>query len=438
MFFAWLKNFMPRSLYGRAAAILIVPILLLQFVVTVVFIQRHYDGVSTQMSQSIALEMALLVERVNQAPDLAQANAAVLGVAEPLALRVMLPAEPAMGTGANAWFDISSRTAQRALHDNVTDITDVRLVRSAAAQIWLETEHGLMQVSFNRRRVAASNPHQLLVIMGVLGALMSLISYIFLRNQLRPIKRLAHAASEFGKGRIVTYHTSGAIEVRAAGNAFLDMRNRIQRQSQSRTMMLSGVSHDLRTPLTRLKLGLSMIDDTAEAAPLLRDVEDMNRLVDAFLDYAKSDAGEDPIQVNIAEFMAQIVEDAQRAGQTITLVTGEDASVSLRPVAVRRALENLISNAKRFGTRAQVSYAIGPKSLRLTVEDDGPGIPIEQREEAIRPFAQLDPARNQNRGVGVGLGLSIVSDIARSHGGTLRLEQSETLGGLRADLVLAR
>jgi two-component system osmolarity sensor histidine kinase EnvZ len=252
---------------------------------------------------------------------------------------------------------------------------------------------------------------------------------------------MAHAAAEYGKGRIVTYNPAGALEVRAAGTAFLEMRNRIERQTQSRTMMLSGVSHDLRTPLTRLRLGLSLMDD-AEAAPLIRDVDDMQRLVDAFLDFARGDAGDAVVPTDPVALVRQVVTDAQRAGQGARLgpIEGvaEGLMVPLRPMALRRALENRVGNALRYGSCAEVGLAISDRALRLTVEDDGPGIPPEQREEAIRPFTRLDPARNQDAGPGVGLGLAIVADIARLHGGVLRLDQSERLGGLRADIVLAR
>lgn len=442
MFFTWLKRFLPRSLYGRAAAILIIPVLMLQLVILVVFIQRHYDGVSAQMSRSMALELGLVVERVNAEADLATAQGLLANIEEPLELVIVLPAQLPLTEAKVSWLDIASRAAGRSLNERLEEIVAIQFTEDNRAQIWMTTAHGLMQVSFTRGRVAASNPHQLLVIMVVIGMLTTFISYIFLRNQLRPIKRMARAAAEFGKGRIVNFEPSGAIEVRAAGNAFLDMRNRIARQNQSRTMMLSGVSHDLRTPLTRLKLGLSMIEqDDAEVAPLMRDVEDMAQLLDTFLDFAKTDAAEEPEQVEVLAMLRQTVQDAQRAGQDVALAAQDnedETTVFMRPMAVRRALENLLGNAMHYGTEARVSYALGPKTLRITVEDNGSGIPAQLREEAMRPFARLDPARNQNRGAGVGLGLSIVSDVARSHGGSLRLGDSDDLGGLRADIVLAR
>ena len=270
------------------------------------------------------------------------------------------------------------------------------------------------------------------------GVLMTVISYFYLRNQLRPITRLAQAAEAFGRGRNLPYRPAGAVEVRAAGGAFLDMRARIERQIEQRTLMLSGVSHDLRTPLTRLRLGLAMLDEE-EAEPMLRDVEDMQRLLDGFLAFARGVHEGEAEPVDPIALVRQIVEDAQRNQFDVTLseVSGE-GEINLRGGSIRRAVENLISNAVRYGSRAEVSVVLTEKSLRIRVEDDGPGIPAESREEAIKPFTRLEPARNQNRGTGVGLGLSIVLDVARAHGGTLRLGQSDRLGGLQADIVIAR
>lgn len=228
------------------------------------------------------------------------------------------------------------------------------------------------------------------------------------------------------------------MEVRAAGSAFLDMRARIERQIEQRTLMLSGVSHDLRTPLTRLRLAVSLLPDE-DRVEMERDIVEMQRMLDEFLSFARGATQEGITRVDPVSLAHDIVEDAKRAGQAVSLarVDGE-GQVDLRPMAVRRAVENLIGNAVRYGTRAEVSVQIGDRALRIRVEDDGPGIPPDSREEALKPFARLEPSRNQNQGSGVGLGLSIAADVARAHGGILRLGESERLGGLQADLVIAR
>jgi len=303
--------------------------------------------------------------------------------------------------------------------------------------LYIDDDSGLMKLSFARRYVSARRPYLLFVnIMGV-GVLMTSLSFVYMRNQLRPITDLAEAAEAFGRGRHIPYRPKGATEVRAAGTAFVDMRARIERQIEQRTLMLSGVSHDMRTPLTRLRLSLAMLDDD-EAEPMRRDVEDMERLLDGFLDFAHGAQEGTAEALDPVMLVRQVVADMQRARTPVAMhaVEGE-GQVSLRALAMRRALENLINNAVRYGTRAEVSVMLSDAALRIRVEDDGPGIAPEDRGEAIKPFTRLDPARNQNRSTGVGLGLSIVIDVARAHGGTLRLGQSDRLGGLCADIVIA-
>lgn len=434
------KTFLPRSLYGRAALILIVPIVTIQLVVSIAFIQRHFERVTRQMTQGVAVELRLFLDDLARDAGQAAETAAALGMTVGPALPLLEAGQP----DPRALWDLSGRQVGLTLREMLPEVTQVDLETDPdAVLVGLEPAGQALSVRIDRRRVSASNPHQLLVLMIVTSALMTLIAYQFLRNQLRPITRLAAAAEAFGKGQHLAYRPSGAVEVRAAGNAFLEMRARIERQIEQRTMMLSGVSHDLRTPLTRLKLGLSMLPDDEDAAALLSDVADMERLVDEFLAFARGDATEEPEATDIRVLVQRVVENAQRAGQRVELsIPGEsgDAAcdIRLRPAAVARALENLIGNAVRYGTRAKVTLAPTERTCRITVEDDGPGIPESRRDEALQPFVRLDQARDPNRGGGVGLGLAIAADIARSHGGSLRIGQSEAMGGARVDLVLAR
>ena len=439
MFFQWLKPYMPRGLYTRALIILILPVLSLQLLVSVVFIQRHFEGVTRQMTDAVTIDLRYLRDVANAAPNKTTAIAAVNAVARPLELAVSWPpAIPAVESD-RLWSDLTGRTVAARLREGVPQIAAISMSDRRRVTVWIATAQGPMSVDIVRTRLSASNPHQLLVIMIVLGAVLTAISYIFLRNQLRPITRMARAAADYGKGRITPYSPGGATEVRAAGMAFLDMRNRLERQIAQRTMMLSGVSHDLRTPLTRLRLGLSLLDDE-EAEPLTRDVDEMQRLLDSFLDFARSDAGDAMERVDPAAIPRDLVADFTRIGLAVTLDAGSgpQVTVPLRPAAIRRALDNLVGNALRYGNRAQIATHVTDRAIRYVVEDDGPGIPAEQYDDAIRPFSRLDPARNQDSGAGVGLGLAIVADIARSHGGVLRLSTSETLGGLKAELVITR
>ncbi len=432
--FKRLKVFWPRGLYGRAALILIVPIVTIQLVVSTAFIQRHYEDVTRQMTNGVKVELDLVLDRLTTDPVGAAALADGLGMT--LAVPATL-AEPA--ADSSLWWDLSGRVVIASLREGVPGLHVADLVSNPReVRLWVQTPAGLATLVVDRKRVSASNPHQLLVLMIVTSILLTLIAFIFLRNQLRPIQKLARAAEAFGKGQSVSYRPRGAQEIRAAGMAFLDMKNRIERQIDQRTLMLSGVSHDLRTPLTRLRLGLALLPEDEETAALQRDVSDMERMVDEFLSFARGDAMEDPTAVDAVALVQRAVDDAGRAGLAVRMGTVEgQGMVTLRPMAVRRALDNLIGNAVRYGTQCMVSVAITDRALRLTVEDDGPGIARARREEALAPFARLDAARDPNRGGGAGLGLSIAADIARSHGGALRLGDSD-LGGLKAELVLAR
>ena len=435
-----LKHLMPRSLYGRAALILIVPVVTIQIVVSVTFIQRHFERVTEQMTESVALEVRLLRNQIAMAATLDEALARLNPLASVLELQIALPAPAASPGDTRRFFDWSGRAVITTIRSSFPDLVASDLPSPPRiARFTFDTQFGPLMVTVDRARVSASNPHQLLVLMLVTSALMTFIAYLFLRNQLRPIKLLGDAAAAFGKGRQMAYRPRGALEVRAAGMAFLDMRGRIERQIEQRTLMLSGISHDLRSPLTRLKLGLSLLPEDDDTKALLQDVGDMERLVNEFLAFVRGDATETPEYTDPIALAQRAVENAQRMGQAVTMAdSAEQEQVRLRPAAVMRALENLIGNAVRYGSLARISVALTDRTVKFTVEDDGPGIPKDRREEAVLPFARLDGARDPNKGGGVGLGLSIAADIARSHGGTLRLGESEALGGLKAELVLAR
>ena len=436
MSFGWLKNYMPRGIYGRAALILILPVVFLQLVVSIAFIQRHFEDITIQMTRTLLRELVFVFDAIEVSDTQDAALEAMAPYVTPLELDVRfedIPAEDYL-----RWYEFSGRVMIGLMNVEAPQIKRFLLPDNRIVITYAETDLGPVRIAFSRKRVSDSNPHQLLVPMVFFGFLMTVIAYIYLRNQLRPITQLASAAQAFGRGRHVPYTPRGALEVRAAGAAFVDMRARIERQIEQRTMMLSGVSHDLRTPLTRLKLGLSMVDQE-DAEPLLRDVDEMQRLLDEFLNFAQGAAEGEPEEVDPFAITQAAVQDAQREGKDVSLVDSVGSGTAmLRAVPVRRALDNLIGNAVRYGSKAEVSVAMTEKSLRFRIEDDGPGIPEDKRGEAIKPFARLDPARNQNKGSGVGLGLAIASDIARAHGGVLRLGDSEHLGGLRADIVIAR
>ena len=418
---------MPRSLYGRAALILMLPVVVLQLVVTIVFMQRHFEGVTMQMSTTVAREVELVLSGVPETTldvlDIKLSNVSRDTLAEP---------------NTRLWYDFSGVIITRNLTKILPQIKVIDLFNDDFVRLVADVDGQAKEIVFDRGRISAAKPHQLFVNMMFYGFLFTLIALIYLRNQLRPIKRLATAAEAFGRGRNMPFSPTGATEVRSAGTAFVDMRNRIERQIETRTLMLSGVSHDLRTPLTRMRLALAMLDDD-EREPLEQDVDEMQGMIDAFLEFSKDGQATEPEAVAVHTWIEQVVADCARAEREVSLVHSEgEGTVMLRLGSMRRALDNLIGNAVRYGSKVEVSMDLTDKFLRLRVEDDGPGIPENRRAEAQRPFTRLDPSRNQDKGGSVGLGLAIATDIARAHGGVLRLGESERLGGLRADIVIAR
>lgn len=441
---ALLKRYMPKSLFGRALMILVLPMVILQAVVALVFIQRHYDGVTAQMAGSIARELNYAIARVDGADSAEEAQILLGDLARPLGLQMGLDEGGQVAPAAlRAFYDVTGGIIAETLKDEVNLPLALDLVSfDKHVEARMATTKGTLRVLIPRRRMNAANPHLLLVWMGVSAALLTGIAIVFLRNQVRPIRELARAAQAFGRGRSEPFRPGGAEEVRRAGGAFLDMRNRIERHVDQRTRMLSGVSHDLKTPLTRMKLALAVADETPEMAELSRDVTEMEHMLAAFLAFARGEGGEASGPASPLELAEEVVADARRNGGDVSIFsqnnTPDRPFVEMRRRALKRALTNLVSNAVAYGGQAALTVRLSRKLVEFAVEDAGPGIPPENREEVLRPFTRLDPSRNQDQASGTGLGLSIALDIARSHGGSLKLDESERLGGLRATLVIPR
>ena len=433
--FHWIKRYLPKGLYGRVALILLLPIVMLQFLVSIVFVQRHFEGVTEQLTQSIRLEMYLLSGALRADNGLSE-RVRLLG--SDLGIKIQAYTESReQFQSRRRFYDLTGGIVAREL-SRLEDDVRIDLPNDDVVNILIAVGDAFYVMSFPRSRVSASNPHQLFVNMIVFGFIFTFIAFIYLRNQLRPITRLAKAADAFGKGQNVKYKPSGAVEVRAAGASFLEMRARIERHIEQRTLLLSGVSHDLGTPLTRLKLGLSMLEGEEKEA-LLRDVSEMEALLDEFLSFARGpgDSTGDMALEDLRHTVGEAVAAAKMISTNITLREGLPLYVSHRPLAIRRAVDNLVNNARRYGGRVLVTLERSQSNVLVHVEDDGPGIPAHKREDAVKPFTRLDQARGQNLGSGVGLGLPIVADIANAHGGQLLLAESERLGGLKATMTLA-
>ena len=432
--FRWIKQYMPKRLYWRAAIILLFPVIFLQLIISVVIIKRHFEGVTEQMTRTVASQIELIVNTVEKSEI-----GTALSLSKSLNMELLeIGTTDQQVLNRRRFYDVSGIVVIRELYD-LKWVQNVDLLEDDYVTVTLKLAEMDFQLRFERARVSASNPHQLIVNMVVFGAFFTLIAFVYLRNQLRPITRLATAAEAFGRGQTVPYTASGAIEVKAAGNAFLEMRNRIERHIEQRTMILSGVSHDLRTPLTRLKLGISMLE-IDDKEPLERDLEEMNLMLDEFLTFSKAQDNEKSNfeLLSVSSIIESIESDYRRSGAKLDIVDNKNSGKYLmRPSLIRRALDNIIGNALRYGTLANLKVIIDEDHINFIVEDDGPGIPAEMLSEALKPFSRLDPARNQDKGMGVGLGLPIASDIAQAHGGSLRLLKSKEYGGLRAEFRIA-
>lgn len=436
-----IKRYLPRRLFGRFVLIILVPIVTLQLIISIIVIQRHFDGVSFQLVRGLAGDLRLIQNHL----DAGETFQAAAQTSETLGISLTaLPAETPMNRQLLIhWYDWSGRLVEGELERQLRTDLGVDLTRTfRRAFIQFDTDQGPVEASVHRTRVSASNPQQLIMTTVAASILLAVISIVFMRNQVRPIRRLAQAAEAFGKGRSVQFRPQGAEEVRRAGSAFVAMRSRIERQIEQRTLMLSGISHDLRTPLTRIKLALEMAATPEDLADVSRDLDEMEHMIAEFLEFSSGGTLEAPTPTHLDHLVRDVAKDFSSGGDQLDVrvrfESGVAAEFPVRKMALRRAIGNLIGNAQKHADTVRLSLNIISRVATVTVEDNGPGIPAEQRETALKPFARLDDARNQDHGGGVGLGLAIAADISRAHGGRLTLDDSPDLGGLRAVITLPR
>lgn len=432
--FRTLKRILPSGLFGRSILIVVTPMVMLQGIVTYAFFVRHHDMMTQQMAKGVAADVAFLIDIVAHHPD-AQARDTLLAMAaRNLEYKVaFLPGEHVV-IRTSGHFTPHLKDAMNRVFSQQFGALYPFHARDAGPDVALtvQLKNGVLRLDIQRKRLVAASADVFVLWMIVSSLVLLAVAILFLRNQVRPIERLAIAADAFGKGRAVPdFKPYGAAEVRRAAQAFITMRARIERYVQQRTEMLAGVSHDLKTPLTRMKLQLAMMGDI-DVAPLQEDVIEMEHMLDEYLDFARGEGGEDMQSVDLAEVVEETVATAQRAGSDgrLRLERAPSVVMSIRRQSLKRCVMNLIDNALKHGTHVLVTLARSGRFVEILVDDDGPGIPPERREEAFRPFHRLDEGRNLQRG-GVGLGLAIARDSARAHGGDLVLEDSP-LGGLRA------
>ena len=427
------KGILPKGLYQRALLIIIVPMVVLQSVVAYVFLERHYNLVTQRLSAGVVQDIATLIDVYKtypQGPD----NAQLRRIAqERLGLVVdFLPANDLPPPGPKPFFSLVDQALSEEIRKRIGRPFWIDTVgRSALVEIRIRLDNAIIRVFAPRSAAYASNSHIFLGWMVGTSLVLIIVAVMFLRNQIRPILRLADAAESFGKGREVpNFRPRGAREVRRAALAFIEMKSRIERAIEQRTAMLAGVSHDLRTILTRFKLELAFLGDAPEVEAMKKDVDEMARMLEAYLAFARGDSGEPSAPTDMAAFLDELKTDAERNGHTSRVVFHGHPVVTVRPNAFKRCLDNLVSNAARHAPSISITGHRDHRWLTVTVDDDGPGIPPQMREEVFKPFLRLDDARNQDEG-GTGLGLAIARDIARSHGGDISLSDSP-LGGLRA------
>lgn len=428
-----LHDLMPRGLYGRALLIILTPIVLLQAVLAFVFMERHWETVTIRLSQATTRDIAAVIAVIEAYPNDPGHAKAIEIARKDLDLAIsFLPAESLPPPAPKPFFSLLDRALSREISERVGKPFWIDTVgRSDLVEIRIQLAESVLRVFARRSQTYASNSHIFVVWMVGVSLVLIAVAILFLRNQIRPIQRLAQAAESFGRGHPVdTLKSSGAREVRLASDAFLEMRERIERQIEQRTIMLAGVSHDLRTILTRFRLELALLGDSPEIDALTRDVDDMQAMLEAYLTFARGDRGEAPQETDIALLMEEAAAKAEALDVTTrTRVTGAPTA-TLKPNAFKRLLLNLVSNAASYGDQLDLTADNSDGWLTVTIDDDGPGIPEAERETVFRPFYRLDTARNQDR-IGTGLGLAIARDIARGHGGDITLADSP-IGGLRA------
>jgi two-component system osmolarity sensor histidine kinase EnvZ len=428
-----LKSIMPKGLYARALLIIIVPMVLLQSVVAFVFMERHWNLVTQRLSAGVVQDIAALIEVYKGYPQ--DADRALLKriAQERLDLIVdFLPENELPPPGPKPFFSLLDQSLSEELGRQIGRPFWIDTVgRSALVEIRIKLDDTVMRVFARRSAAYASNSEIFLMWMVGTSLVLLTVAIIFLRNQIRPILRLADAAESFGKGREVpNFRPRGAREVRRAAAAFIEMKSRIERAMEQRTTMLAGVSHDLRTILTRFKLEFALIGEGAEIEAMKKDVDEMGRMLEAYLAFARGDSGEQSAPTDMAAFLDQLKSDVERNGHKASVVFHGQPIVTVRPAAFKRCVGNLVSNAVRHAEAVSITGHRDHRWLTVMIDDNGPGIPPLLREEVFKPFLRLDDARNQDEG-GTGLGLAIARDIARSHGGDIVLSESP-LGGLRA------
>ena len=437
-----LKRLTPKGMFWRSLLILLIPLVLLQGVVAYIFFERHWDTVSRRLALGLTGDIIYVMRTMQKYPEDEFREWTLRAAHREMQINAVFEPGAKLPDVAP---ELSSSNTDRMLHHALSErliipfhIDSRRDDKNISIRIGLQ--EGVLDILTPRKRMFSTTIYIFVLWMVGTALVVTAVAIFFLRNQIQPIRRLAAAAEAFGKGRSdVEFKPAGASEIRQAAAAFIDMRGRIARHIDQRTEMLAGVSHDLRTPLTRIKLQLAMLRETipeagVEISDLESDIADMEKMIDEYLAFSRGQGAEEPEPVDLSALIGEVVDGARRNGAALTLDAGEALTLPLRPNAIKRCLTNLVDNAVRYGENIDVTARRTGESVEVIVEDDGPGIPPESIDDVFKPFYRLDDSRNPNY-AGAGLGLAIARDVARGHGGDIVLETAGS-GGLRAVLRL--
>ena len=432
--FKTLKKIFPSGLYTRSLIIIIAPIVILQAILTFVFLERHWQLVTKKLSSSVVSEIGMMID-MQKNNDLIEISSNAKKFYD-INLRLLTNQriDNDFRLPANLVEKTLSQELQKNL-DNKYSIEDIPEEKKVIINI--EVENGILEFVIPRRNVYATNSHIFLVWMVISSILILSIAILFLRQQIKPIEKLAKAAESFGIGRkIKNFKPTGATEVRKAADAYIKMQERIEKFLEQRTLMLAGVSHDLRTPLTRIKLQLEMYSNQKGNTELLKDVNEMQYMLETYLDFSQTVSSEEDTEVDLKELIDNIISTSNEKSKIISLKPTNLKNIKYicKKIALKRCVINLINNAKAFGDEVLITLNESNKEITITIEDNGPGIPKKDYEKALRPFQRLDSSRNQNI-AGSGLGLSISQEIMNSIGGNIKLSKSK-LGGLKVMIAL--
>ena len=433
----FLERHLPDRLYPRSLIIVVAPMVILQAIMAFIIMERHWDNVTKTLAKSLAREITLVTALYESSPKTPESIAALIATANETLDVVFsiehlsdLPASP-----PKPLFSIVDNKLTKYLEQRVSNPVAVDTVGQAGqidVRIKLAGDLVLRLLTKTDRAYASNTSIFLTWLVGSSLVLLAL-AILFLRKQIRPIQDLAKAARSFGMGRSVSnFRPSGAREVKEAASAFIAMKERIEKHVEQRTAMLAGVSHDIRTILTRFKLELAMLDKHPKLRGLQQDVDEMQRMLEGYIAFVRGDDGEKSTTTDLAALLREVARDAGRSGLPVALQMPAALMVSVKPQAFKRCIANLVTNAVRYAGKVTLAASQADHQLTVTIDDDGPGIPPERREDVFKPFYRLDDARNLDES-GTGLGLSIARDIARAHGGDVMLHESPA-GGLRAEI----